>query len=88
MPDWGWCVAIFVALTIGYLSGFFAGSWKADAAPTSAAWRAVREYGIDAKKQTAMESIRAEHEEQMAMIERGVFDHMPGDEDTEDDDDE
>lgn len=74
MADWIWILALFVALTAGYIGGFTAGSWRSDRAPSENAWINVRRYSIDAQKENAMASIKAAHEEQMAMIERGVFD--------------
>ena len=74
MAEWVWILALFVALTAGYIGGFTAGSWRSDRAPTENAWINVRRYGIDAQKENAMASIRVAHEEQMALIERGVFD--------------
>ena len=74
MPQWVYLIAIFVALTLGYACGFVAGSWRSDKSPSENAWINVRRYSIDAQKESAMASIKAAHEEQMAMIERGVFD--------------
>ena len=83
MPDWGWCIAIFVALTMGYLVGFAGGCWKSDAAPSPGAWRAVREHSIDAQKETALAEIRTAHEEEMALIQRGVYDNLDFSEEVE-----
>ena len=74
MPDWIYLLAIFIALTIGYGVGFYAGSWKSEAAPSDNAYINVRRYSIDAQKEVNLRSIETEHEEQMAMIERGCFD--------------
>ena len=76
MPEWGWCIAIFVALTMGYLVVFAGGCWKSDAAPSPGAWRAVREYSIDAQKVVNIHGIDAQHEEEMALIQRGVYDNL------------
>ena len=74
MPEWIWILALFIALTIAYFAGFAAGSWKTDRAPSEHAWINVRKYSIDAQKETSLASLQAAHEEQMALIERGVFD--------------
>ena len=74
MPDWIYLLAIFIALTIGYGVGFYAGSWKSEAAPSDNAYINVRRYSIDAQKEVNLRSIETEHEEQMAMIDRGCFD--------------
>ena len=74
MAEWVWLLSIFIALTIGYGVGFYAGSWKSEAAPSDNAYINVRRYSIDAQKEVNLRSIETEHEEQMAMIERGCFD--------------
>ena len=76
MPDWVYLLAIFIALTGGYAAGWFTGSFKADRAPTAAAWRAVNEYAIRENKEVRMYEAKAEHEERMAMIERGCYDGL------------
>ena len=74
MAEWIYLLAIFIALTIGYGVGFYAGSWKSEAAPSDNAYINVRRYSIDAQKEVNLRSIETEHEEQMAMIDRGCFD--------------
>jgi hypothetical protein len=39
-------------------------------------WKQVRKYGIDANKEVNLHGIDMEHEETMAMIERGCFDNV------------
>lgn len=74
MPEWVYLIAVFIALTMGYISGFVAGSWRSDRAPSPAAWENVRRYSIDMNKECALREMELAHEEQMALIERGVFD--------------
>ena len=84
MAEWVWLLSIFIALTGGYAAGWFTGSFKADRAPTAAAWRAVNEYAIRENKEVRMYEAKAEHEERMAMIERGCFDGFPSDDEDAD----
>lgn len=83
MPDWAWVVSLFVMLSIGYFIGFCGGMWNAeDDCPSENAWINVRKYSIDAQKETALAEIEAAHEEEIRMIERGVYDHLELNEDT------
>ena len=88
MPEWLWVLSIFIALSAGYASGFVAGGWKSDAAPSAAAWRAVREHSIDMNKECAMREMELNHEEQMALIERGAFDPLKDEEEEDEEDDD
>ena len=83
MPEWVYLIAVFASLTAGYFAGFAAGSWKTDRAPTENAWINVRTHSVDANKEIALHSIDMEHEEQMALIERGAFDQIDFSEETE-----
>ena len=90
MPEWIWILALFAALTIAYFAGFAAGSWKTDRAPSEHAWINVRRYSIDMNKECALREMELNHEEQMALIERGAFDpamEKVGYPEEEDDDD-
>lgn len=83
MPDWALVVSLFLMLSIGYFIGFCGGMWKAgDDCPSENSWINVRKYSIDAKKETALAEIKAAHDEEIRMIERGVYDHLKLDEDT------
>lgn len=73
MPEWAYVITGFVLLTVGYLAGFLAAMWKAEQAPTENAWINVRKFSIQANTEVQKCAIEAEHEERMAMIERGVF---------------
>jgi hypothetical protein len=74
MPEWLTIIIFLAALTMGYLAGFAAGSWKADRAPTENAWQNVRFRSIDAKKECELRAISYDHEETMALIARGELD--------------
>ena len=76
MAEWVYLLAIFIALSLGYASGFLAGSWKSDRAPNALVWKSVRKYAIDMNKECALREMELNHEEQMAMIERGVYGPM------------
>ena len=76
MPEWVYLLAIFIALTLGYFSGFVAGSWRSDRAPSEHAWINVRRYSIDMNKECAMKEMELNHEESKEMIKRGVFDSV------------
>lgn len=62
MPDWLWVCAIFVALTVGYISGFSCGSLKSEAeinkCPSEAAY--IREAEILADANVRIETRKAE----------------------------
>ena len=85
MPDWGWVISIFAGASLAYWAGVALG--RADRAPSENAWINVRTYGIDANKECAMREMDLNHEEQMAMIERGTFDRIDFSEDDENDPD-
>lgn len=77
MPEWAWVVSLFVMLTVGYFIGFCGGIWKSgDECPTENAWINVRKYSIDAQKVVNIHGIDAQHEEEMALIQRGVYDNL------------
>lgn len=89
MAEWVYLLAVFAALTVGYLCGYFAGSCRTDAAPTEHAWINVRRYSIDMNKECALREMELTHEEQMAMIERGCFDGIEfGEGEPEEDEDD
>ena len=81
MPDWGWVISIFAGASLAYWAGVALG--RSDKAPTENAWINVRTYSIDANKECAMREMDLNHEEQMTMIERGVFDQIDFSEETE-----
>lgn len=83
MAEWVYLLAIFIALSLGYASGFLAGSWKSDRAPNALVWKSVRKYAIDMNKECALREMELNHEEQMALIERGTFDPLKDEEEDE-----
>lgn len=85
MAEWVYLLAVFVALTFGYVSGFVAGSWRSDRAPTPSVWENVRRYSIDMNKECALREMELNHEEQMALIERGIYDPLKDEEKDEED---
>ena len=89
MAEWVYLLAIFIALSLGYASGFCAGSWKSDRAPNALVWKSVRKYAIDMNKECALREMELNHEEQMALIERGTFDQLKdeGEDEEEENDD-
>ena len=72
MPEWIWGIMLFVGSSLAYWAGVALG--RSDRAPSEHAWINVRKYSIDAQKETSLASLQAAHEEQMVLIERGVFD--------------
>ena len=76
MAEWVWLVAIFVALTLGYVAGWYAGVYKEDSAPTENAWINERKYDSDCRKEISLRALECEHEQQMAMINRGCYDGL------------
>lgn len=75
MPVWGWVALVALVglfgMWVGDRYGFFV---EENVAPSERAYIEVAEHEIDAKKEVALHSIDMEHEEQMALIKRGVFD--------------
>ena len=88
MPEWVYLLAIFVALSCGYAGGFVAGSWRSDRAPNALVWESVRKHAMSMNKECALREMELNHEEQMAMIERGVFDQIRGEEEEDEEDDD
>lgn len=84
MPEWLWVIALFVGMTVSYWAGVALG--RADKAPNAEAWREVRFRSIDAKKECELRAISYDHEENLALIERGAFDKI--DFETTDDDED
>ena len=74
MAEWVWLLSIFIALTIGYAVGFYAGSIGREDCPSENAWINIRRASIDATKEVELRKIEADHEEQKMMIERGCYD--------------
>jgi len=76
MPEWVWLMGIFLSLTIGYVTGFLGGCWSSEKAPNAAAWENVKKFEIVTKQETAMHQMDLDHEAEMALIERGVYDSI------------
>lgn len=86
MPEWLYILLLFVGMSASYWCGVALGSARADRAPNAEAWREVRFRSIDAKKECELRAISYDHEENLALIERGAFDKI--DFETTDDDKE
>ena len=78
MAIWLWMIFFLVFGTGMFLVGHYTGKLDAgvDRAPNASAWIKVREAAEQMNKEVAMYQIDKEHEEQMALIERGVFDNQ------------
>lgn len=65
MPDWLWVLALFFALTVGYVIGYTTGSYKndADKPPTENAY--IRQAEIEAETYKEIELRKAELDCQM-----------------------
>ena len=74
IPEWAWMAFSLVFGTAMFFVGHFTGRIDAEKAPTENAWVNVRKFNIEANAEVQKRAIEAEHEERMAMIERGVFD--------------
>lgn len=88
MPEWVWMVAIFVMGGFGYWLGLEMGWHDMEKAPTENAWINVRRYSVDANKEIQLRALEARHEEEMAIINRGAYDHLNIEDDGEDDDED
>lgn len=76
MDSWIYLVAIFVALTLGYVAGWYTGTYQADRAPNANVWLNERKYDCDCRKEISLRALECEHEQQMKMIERGCYDNL------------
>lgn len=76
MQTWLWMIFFLVFGTAMFLVGYYTGHMDAGKAPNPQVWQNVRKYGIDANKEVNLHGIDMEHEETMAMIERGCFDNV------------
>ena len=90
MTDWMWILALFIGASLAYWAGVALGMNKNDRAPNANVWLNIRRYSVDMNKECALREMELNHEEQMAMIERGVYGPMdekigypPGDEEDE-----
>lgn len=78
MATWLWMIFFLVFGTFMFLVGHYTGKLDAgeNRAPNAASYVKVREIASQANKEVAMYKIDREHEEQMTLIERGVFDNQ------------
>lgn len=76
MPEWLNMMFVFVGLTAGYFAGYLSGTWRSDRAPSAAAWQNVRVHASDCNKEVSIHEMDLAHEEQMRMIDRGLYDSM------------
>ena len=85
MPEWVWGIMLFVGSSLTYWAGVAFGRADMGKAPTPQAYENVRKYAIDMNKECALREMELNHEEQMALIERGTFDPLKDEEEDEDD---
>ena len=76
MPEWLWIIALFVGMTASYWAGIALGSARTDRAPSGLYWESVRKYSVDAKKEVDLRALEYDHEENLALIERGALDKV------------
>lgn len=87
MTDWMWMLALFIGASLTYWAGVALGMNKNDRAPNANVWLNIRKYSVDMNKECALREMELNHEEQMALIERGAFDVMKGEEEEGEEDD-
>lgn len=76
MDEWIYLIAIFVALTLGYVAGWYTGTYQADRAPNANVWLNERTHDADCRKEISLRALECEHEQQKMMIERGCYDGL------------
>lgn len=77
MPDWGMYLILAAVGIVGLLLVLKGdGEEEETVYPSERAYIEVNFHSIDANKEVAIRKIELEHEEQMALIERGVFDNQ------------
>lgn len=84
MTDWMWALALFIGASLAYWAGVALGMNKNDRAPNANVWLNIRKYSVDMNKECALREMELNHEEQMALIERGTFDPLKDEEEDED----
>lgn len=67
MPEWLWVLFIFLALTVGYLTGFCGGVWKSDGDSVPSENAFIREVEIQSDAYKEIEIRKAELDYQMRM---------------------
>lgn len=88
MTDWMWMLALFIGSSFMYWAGYALGTNRNDRAPNANVWFNIRKYSVDMNKECAMREMELNHEEQMAMINRGCYDGLViTDEEVENDED-
>ena len=87
MTDWMWILALFIGASLTYWAGVALGMNKNDRAPNANVWLNIRKYSVDMNKECALREMELNHEEQMALIERGAFDPLKDEEEEEENDD-
>lgn len=87
MTDWMWILALFIGASLAYWAGVALGMNKNDRAPNANVWLNIRKYSVDMNKECALREMELNHEEQMAMIERGIYDPLKDEEEEEENDD-
>lgn len=76
MADWLWMIFFLGFGTAMFFVGRYTGRLDADKCPTENAWINVRNHRTDANKEITIHGINAEHEERMALIQRGALDKV------------
>lgn len=76
MTDWLWMIFFLGFGTAMFFVGHYTGRLDADKCPTENAWINVRNHSADANKEITIHGINAEHEERMALIQRGALDKV------------
>lgn len=78
MQTWLWVIALFVFGTLMYLVGYRTGKADAaqDKAPNPECWIRAKEIIASTNKEIAFHEINAKHEEEMRLIERGIYDNL------------
>ena len=79
MATWLWMIFFLVFGTFMFLVGHYTGKLDAgeNKAPSAQAWIKVREIASQMNKEVALYQIDKDHEEEMALIERGTYDNLP-----------
>ena len=88
VPEWVWIIVGIVFGTAMFVVGHYTGTLDADKCPSEHAWINIRKYSIDMNKECALREMELNHEEQMALIERGTFDPLKDDNEEEEEDED
>ena len=81
MPEWVWIIALFIGMSASYYCGYRFGVSETNEAPSQKAWIEIRKYGIDKQLESEKYAIDKEHEFNLELMERGVFDKSDDEDD-------